>query len=222
MSSLLPSLDTIETLRQQNPQQVRQEQSIFWDNNNIRKSSSISLNKEYPLNIVVPYPTIVISLFVSNQYLQKKLTQPFIPTRYQTKSNLAWMIDNDHNHEFIMKSIEDEVIFSNNMTDSISNTTTVSLTVATANTTTELLSSTSSMMMIITIGFYKDWISPLLPPACRFVPTCSQYGVQSIQTYGPLKGVILIIWRLLRCSPIGGKGYDPPKWPPVSYTYSSY
>jgi uncharacterized protein len=81
---------------------------------------------------------------------------------------------------------------------------------------------TMSAAMIGTIGFYKKIISPLLPPACRFVPTCSTYGVQAIQQYGPTKGCILIAWRILRCSPIGGKGYDPPKWPPVSYTYSSY
>lgn len=82
--------------------------------------------------------------------------------------------------------------------------------------------SATSMIMIASIGFYKDWISPLLPPACRFVPTCSQYGVQAIQTYGPWKGFLLIIWRLLRCSPVGGKGYDPPRWPPVPFTHSSY
>ncbi|VEU42605.1 unnamed protein product [Pseudo-nitzschia multistriata] len=76
--------------------------------------------------------------------------------------------------------------------------------------------------MIATIGVYKNFISPLLPPACRFVPTCSQYGVQAIKEFGPSKGVVLTSWRLLRCSPFGGKGYDPPKWPPVSYTYSSY
>jgi len=82
--------------------------------------------------------------------------------------------------------------------------------------------SVTSTAMIATIGIYKNFISPLLPPACRFVPTCSQYGVQAIKEYGPGKGVILTSWRLLRCSPFGGKGYDPPKWPPVSYTYSSY
>jgi len=76
--------------------------------------------------------------------------------------------------------------------------------------------------MVATIGIYKNWISPLLPPACRFVPTCSQYGVQAIKEFGPSKGAILTSWRLLRCTPFGGKGYDPPKWPPVSYTYSSY
>mmetsp|Transcript_11492 Transcript_11492/g.24252 ORF Transcript_11492/g.24252 Transcript_11492/m.24252 type:complete len:249 (+) Transcript_11492:159-905(+) len=82
--------------------------------------------------------------------------------------------------------------------------------------------SVMSTAMIATIGVYKNFISPLLPPACRFVPTCSQYGVQAIKEYGPSKGVVLTSWRLLRCSPFGGKGYDPPKWPPVAYTYSSY
>jgi putative membrane protein insertion efficiency factor len=79
-----------------------------------------------------------------------------------------------------------------------------------------------STAMIASIGFYKEFISPLLPPACRFLPTCSQYGVQAIKEFGPCKGAVLTSWRLLRCSPIGGKGYDPPKWPPVAYWYSSY
>ena len=77
-------------------------------------------------------------------------------------------------------------------------------------------------VMVATIGVYKNFISPLLPPACRFLPTCSTYGVQAIEEFGPTKGAILTGWRLLRCSPLGGKGYDPPRWPPVSYTYSSY
>ena len=74
-----------------------------------------------------------------------------------------------------------------------------------------------STSMIASIGFYKNVISPLLPPACRFVPTCSQYGVQAIKEFGPVKGFILTGWRILRCSPFGGKGYDPPRWPPCSY-----
>eukprot|EP01083_Nonionella_stella_P263092 894093_1 len=73
--------------------------------------------------------------------------------------------------------------------------------------------------MVSAIGIYKNFISPLLPPACRFLPTCSQYGVQAIETFGPTKGSILTAWRLARCSPFGGRGYDPPVWPPVSYTY---
>jgi putative membrane protein insertion efficiency factor len=72
------------------------------------------------------------------------------------------------------------------------------------------------------IGFYKGWISPILPPACRFVPTCSQYGVQAIQEFGPARGAFLTAWRLMRCSPLGGKGYDPPRWPPVPFNYASY
>lgn len=79
-----------------------------------------------------------------------------------------------------------------------------------------------STSMISALGFYKSFISPLLPPACRFVPTCSQYGVQAIQKFGPGKGSILIAWRLMRCSPFGGKGFDPPQWPPVSYTHGSW
>jgi len=76
--------------------------------------------------------------------------------------------------------------------------------------------------MVGAIGVYKNFISPLLPPACRFWPTCSQYGVQAIEDFGATRGCVLTAWRLLRCSPLGGKGYDPPKWPPVFYTYGSY
>jgi len=76
--------------------------------------------------------------------------------------------------------------------------------------------------MILALKFYKGWISPLLPPACRFLPTCSQYGVQAIEEFGPSKGLILTAWRLSRCTPLGGRGYDPPKWPPVAYNYGSY
>lgn len=76
--------------------------------------------------------------------------------------------------------------------------------------------------VVSAIGFYKKFISPLLPPACRFLPTCSQYGVQAFEQFGLQKGAILTAWRLLRCSPFGGRGYDPPKWPPVAYNYGSY
>lgn len=79
-----------------------------------------------------------------------------------------------------------------------------------------------SSSMIMAIGFYKKFISPLLPPACRFLPTCSQYGVQAIEKFGPTKGLVLTAWRLARCSPFGGRGFDPPIWPPVPYWYGSY
>ncbi len=59
------------------------------------------------------------------------------------------------------------------------------------------------------IGGYKRGISPLMPPACRFVPTCSEYGYEAIAKYGIIRGGRLALWRLLRCNPVGGSGYDP-------------
>lgn len=56
---------------------------------------------------------------------------------------------------------------------------------------------------------YKKAISPYLPHACRYTPTCSEYMLQAIQEHGILKGILLGIKRLLRCHPWGGSGYDP-------------
>ncbi len=59
------------------------------------------------------------------------------------------------------------------------------------------------------IKFYKALISPLLPPSCRYTPTCSQYGIEAIQKYGLIKGLWLTLKRIGRCRPGGGSGYDP-------------
>ncbi len=59
------------------------------------------------------------------------------------------------------------------------------------------------------IRFYKKFISPMLPPACRFQPTCSQYSYQAIEKYGLLKGGWLAIKRIGRCHPFHPGGYDP-------------
>ena len=59
------------------------------------------------------------------------------------------------------------------------------------------------------IGFYRRRISPLTPPSCRFQPTCSEYAYESVTQYGILKGGRLAIWRILRCNPWGGSGWDP-------------
>ena len=59
------------------------------------------------------------------------------------------------------------------------------------------------------IRFYQKCISPLLGPSCRFTPTCSEYARQAILKHGPIKGLGLAIWRILRCNPWGGSGYDP-------------
>lgn len=59
------------------------------------------------------------------------------------------------------------------------------------------------------IHFYRGAISPLFPPSCRFTPTCSQYALEALRKHGPIKGAWLAIWRILRCNPWGGSGYDP-------------
>jgi putative membrane protein insertion efficiency factor len=59
------------------------------------------------------------------------------------------------------------------------------------------------------IRLYKRFISPLLPPSCRFEPTCSVYTYQAIEKYGVIKGGILGIKRISRCHPLNPGGYDP-------------
>ncbi len=66
-----------------------------------------------------------------------------------------------------------------------------------------------SKIFLLLINFYRNCISPLTPPSCRFTPTCSQYALEAIKKYGPFKGVYLAIKRILRCNPWGGSGYDP-------------
>ena len=56
---------------------------------------------------------------------------------------------------------------------------------------------------------YQLLVSPLLPPACRFLPTCSEYAAEAIERHGAWRGVILASRRLARCHPLGGSGYDP-------------
>jgi putative membrane protein insertion efficiency factor len=56
---------------------------------------------------------------------------------------------------------------------------------------------------------YKRWISPMLPHACRFVPTCSEYALEAIERHGTLHGSWLAFTRLLRCHPLARAGYDP-------------
>ena len=64
-------------------------------------------------------------------------------------------------------------------------------------------------LLILPIRFYQKYISPLKPPTCRFTPTCSQYAIEAIRKHGPFKGLALAVWRILRCNPWGGSGYDP-------------
>ena len=62
---------------------------------------------------------------------------------------------------------------------------------------------------ILFIQLYQKVISPYLPSACRYWPTCSHYSEEAIRTHGIVKGTWLGIRRLARCNPWGGKGYDP-------------
>ena len=64
-------------------------------------------------------------------------------------------------------------------------------------------------LLILPIRFYQLAISPLTPPSCRFTPTCSEYARQALIKHGPVKGLLLAVWRVLRCNPWGCSGYDP-------------
>jgi hypothetical protein len=66
-----------------------------------------------------------------------------------------------------------------------------------------------SFPFIALIKIYQWFISPLLGPKCRFTPTCSQYGLESFQKYGAIKGLWLTARRVAKCHPWGGSGYDP-------------
>jgi putative membrane protein insertion efficiency factor len=65
------------------------------------------------------------------------------------------------------------------------------------------------MVLILLIKFYQLIISPWLPNACRFHPTCSQYGIEAIHKHGVFKGVYLLLKRILKCHPWGAHGHDP-------------
>ena len=68
---------------------------------------------------------------------------------------------------------------------------------------------------IALVGLYRKYISPLKPPCCRFVPTCSQYAIEAFEEWGFFAGLGLTIWRILRCNPFCRGGFDPvPKRKP--------
>jgi len=70
-------------------------------------------------------------------------------------------------------------------------------------------------ILLLPVYFYKMFLSPILPPMCRFQPTCSTFMVEAIKKKGPIWGLILGIYRILRCNPFNPGGYDPvERWPP--------
>ena len=64
-------------------------------------------------------------------------------------------------------------------------------------------------MLLALILFYRRNISPMFPPCCRFIPTCSEYAMEAVEKYGALKGGYLALRRILRCHPFHPGGYDP-------------
>jgi uncharacterized protein len=64
-------------------------------------------------------------------------------------------------------------------------------------------------VLIWLVQGYRKFISPLFPPSCRFTPTCSQYAIEAIDRFGPIKGSYLTTLRILRCNPLHPGGYDP-------------
>ena len=66
-------------------------------------------------------------------------------------------------------------------------------------------------LLLAPIRLYARFISPALPPRCKYHPSCSAYAVQVIERYGILRGLVLATWRVLRCNPFSHGGYDPPE-----------
>jgi hypothetical protein len=67
----------------------------------------------------------------------------------------------------------------------------------------------AARILLLMVRVYRTLISPWLPPACRFTPTCSAYAEEALRAHGAARGTWLAGRRLLRCHPWGGSGYDP-------------
>lgn len=64
-------------------------------------------------------------------------------------------------------------------------------------------------LLILPVRGYQRFISPLLPPMCRYYPSCSHYAVEALQKKNVFVALAMIVWRLLRCNPLSRGGYDP-------------
>ncbi len=79
------------------------------------------------------------------------------------------------------------------------------------------------LLLSLPVKFYRKFISPVLPPLCRFEPSCSRYALEALRVRGPVVGLALSLWRIARCNPWGGHGTDPVPLPrrPLSKAKSS-
>jgi len=73
-----------------------------------------------------------------------------------------------------------------------------------------VLSRIGSGVLIVLVWLYRIFVRPLLPSACRFEPSCSEYMIQALRKHGPIRGAAKGIWRICRCHPWNEGGYDPP------------
>jgi putative membrane protein insertion efficiency factor len=73
------------------------------------------------------------------------------------------------------------------------------------------LQAVMKFLVLDLLGIYKAFLSPFLPPACRFEPTCSEYARQAVEKYGALRGTWMGLTRILRCQPLCKGGHDPVK-----------
>jgi len=72
-----------------------------------------------------------------------------------------------------------------------------------------MMNTVAVYLLCVPIRVYKRVISPFLPAACRFYPSCSQYAYQALRKHGAIKGFYLAFGRILRCNPLNKGGYDP-------------
>jgi putative membrane protein insertion efficiency factor len=72
------------------------------------------------------------------------------------------------------------------------------------------VSSVLAAILISGVWLYRLVLRPVLPPLCRFEPSCSEYMIQAIHKYGPVRGACRGVWRICRCNPWTPGGYDPP------------
>lgn len=64
-------------------------------------------------------------------------------------------------------------------------------------------------LLILCIRGYQKYLSPLKSNHCKYTPTCSQYAIEALEKHGLIKGIMLAVWRILRCNPFSKGGYDP-------------
>ena len=64
-------------------------------------------------------------------------------------------------------------------------------------------------LLLAPIRLYQRVLSPMLPSRCKYHPSCSEYAVQAIRTHGAMRGLVLAVWRVLRCNPLSDGGLDP-------------